>query len=222
MGPAYSNDSSIMLLNVPADKMGAFTEDPEHFYKWVKERGSGAEPEDFLPRRLYRDYIFSLMREAIRTKSDKYVYEHVHGEVTNIELDGQRAIVHLEDHKTLTADRVVLAIGNFPPRNPSIVHGSILESERYARDPWDPGVLDSLSSMDPIVFIGTGQTMADLSLMLHQRGHQGRMTAISRRGLLPMAHRSSGPYPSFFKEISRDDKIRNTLMSVQIILIERS
>lgn len=196
-----------MLLNVPADKMGAFAEDPEHFFKWVRERGDSAEPEDFLPPRLYRDYIFSMMREAIRTKADKDVYEHVHDEVTDIELDGHRAIVHLEGHKTLPADKVVLAIGNFPPRNPSIAHRSVLESERYACDPWDTSVLDSLSRMDPIVFIGTGQTMVDLSLMLRQRGHQGRMTAISRRGLLPMAHRRSDAYPSFSKEISGSESL---------------
>jgi uncharacterized NAD(P)/FAD-binding protein YdhS len=213
MGPAYSNDSSCLLLNVPAEKMGAFSEDPENFCRWVGDRDGRAEPGDFLPRNLYRDYILSLMREAARAKADDITFEFVHGEVTDIELEGLYATVHLRDHKLFTADRVVLALGNFPPRNPSIAHRSVLEGKRYARDPWDAGVLDSLSPKEAIVFIGTGQTMVDLSLMLHQRGHQGRITAISRRGLLPMAHQHSNPYPSFFEEI-RDSESLVRIFSV--------
>ena len=119
----------------------------------------------------------------------------------DIEIVGIRATVHLEGRKPFTADRVVLAIGNFPPRHPSITHRSVLKSERYGCDPWDPNVLDLLLPPDPVVFIGTGQTMVDLALMLHQRRHQGTITAFSRRGLLPMAHRSHELYPSFFEEI---------------------
>jgi uncharacterized NAD(P)/FAD-binding protein YdhS len=202
MGPAYSNESSAMLLNVPAEKMGAFSEDPEHFCKWVRHRGGQAESGHFLPRGLYREYILSLMRQALQAKNDNIDFEYVHGEVTDIKLDEQNAHIHLKDQTQLSGDKVVLAIGNLPPRKPAIVHSSTLDCGRYAGNPWSAGVLDGLSRKDPIVFIGTGQTMVDLSLMLHQRGHQGRITAISRRGLLPMAHRHSDPYPSFFEEIS--------------------
>jgi uncharacterized NAD(P)/FAD-binding protein YdhS len=201
MGPAYSNDSPDLLLNVPAALMGAFSEDPEHFCRWVRHNGGRAEAGDFLSRRLYHDYILSLMQEAVQTRASDVAFEHVRGEVTDIGLDGRRATVHLEDHTSFTADKVVLALGNFPPRHPPIVHRSVLKSERYARDPWDANVLDSLSDRDPVVFIGTGQTMVDLALMLHRRGHHGKITALSRRGLLPLAHRSHEPYPSFFEEI---------------------
>jgi hypothetical protein len=47
------------------------------------------------------------------------------------------------------ADKAVLALGNFPPRHPHIENRSALESERYIRNPWDPGVLDCLSSIIP-------------------------------------------------------------------------
>jgi uncharacterized NAD(P)/FAD-binding protein YdhS len=207
MGPAYSNDSSVLLLNVPAGKMSAISEDPEHFCQWVKERGRDAKQGDFLPRKLYREYILSLMHEAARANAYDAVFELVRAEATDVEPGGQCAVVHLEGRKPLTADRVVLAIGNFPPRNPAIAHASTFESERYVRNPWKNGILDSLHSNDPVVFIGTGQTMIDLSLMLHQRGHQGRIIGISRRGLLPMAHQPSDPYPSFFEEIRDSESL---------------
>ena len=105
--------------------MGAFSEDPEHFYRWVQDRGVRAEPGDFLPRRLYRDYILFLMHEALRARAGDLAFEHIRGEVMDIEIDGIRATVHLEGRKPFTADRVVLAIGNFPPRHPSITHRSV-------------------------------------------------------------------------------------------------
>lgn len=201
MGPAYSNDSFDLLLNVPAALMGALPEDPEHFCKWVRNRGDHAEPGDFLPRRLYHDYVLSLMREVRQTRAGEVAFEHVRGEVIDIASDEQGATVYQEDGTSFSADKVILALGNFPPRHPPVVHKSVLKSERYAHDPWDAHVLNRLSDGDPVVFIGTGQTMVDLTLMLHRRRHQGTLTALSRRGLLSQPHRPHEPYPSFFEEI---------------------
>ncbi|MGA7881010.1 MAG: FAD/NAD(P)-binding protein, partial [Terrimicrobiaceae bacterium] len=66
MGPAYSYAADYLLLNVPAGRMGAFSEDPEHFLTWNRDRGAHAGPWDFLPRRLYRDYILALVCEALQ------------------------------------------------------------------------------------------------------------------------------------------------------------
>ena len=68
-GTAYSYEADYLLLNVPAGRMGAFSEDPEHFLTWNRDRGAHADPWDFLPRRLYRDYILALMREALRERA---------------------------------------------------------------------------------------------------------------------------------------------------------
>jgi uncharacterized NAD(P)/FAD-binding protein YdhS len=39
MGPAYSYEADYLLLNVPVGRMGAFSEDPEHFLTWNRNRG---------------------------------------------------------------------------------------------------------------------------------------------------------------------------------------
>jgi uncharacterized NAD(P)/FAD-binding protein YdhS len=215
MGPAYSTDSFDLLLNVPVGLMGALPEEPEHFCKWVRNQGDRAEPGDFLPRRLYHDYVLSLMSEAVRARASEFDFEHIQGEVTDIELDGQLATVHLKGCQPLTADRVVLALGNFLPRHPPVVHSSALESRRYARNPWDTHVLDGLSDHDPVVFIGTGQTMVDLALLLHKNGHEGPLTALSRRGLLPLAHRRHESYPSFFGEIRGSTSLLHVFRTVR-------
>jgi len=207
MGPAYSDEADCLLLNVPAGRMGAFSEDPEHFLKWSRDRGARVGPWDFLPRRLYRDYILALMREALQARAGGTTFEHVCGEVTDIDTDGGCATIHVEDKGPFVVDKAVLALGNFPPRHPPIENQSALESERYIRNPWNPGVLDSLSRRDTVFLIGTGQTTLDLAVALHRQAHEGRLIALSRRGLLPLAHRGFEPYESFFKEIKESKTI---------------
>lgn len=38
-----------------------------------------------------------------------------------------------------------------------------------------------------MLIVGTGLTMADAVVSLHHNGHQGKITAISRRGIIPKA-----------------------------------
>lgn len=97
MGPAYSDEADYLLLNVPAGRMGALSEDPEHFLKWCRNRGVSAGPWDFLPRRLYRDYILALMREALEARAGGGpAFEHVRGEVTDIDTEGGQATVYVD------------------------------------------------------------------------------------------------------------------------------
>jgi uncharacterized NAD(P)/FAD-binding protein YdhS len=207
MGPAYSNEADYLLLNVPAAKMGAFSEDPEHFLMWAQERGVRAGRSDFLPRRLFRDYIVDLMREALQARTSGPLFEHVCGEVTDIETEGGCATIHVEAEELFVVNKGILALGNFPPRHPSIENRKALHSGRYVRDPWAPGVLAPLSRGDNVILIGSGQTMVDLAVALYRRGHKGRIIALSRHGLPPLAHRGFESYESFFAEIKDPKRI---------------
>ena len=61
-----------------------------------------AGPWDFLPRRLYRDYILALMREALQARAGGTAFEHVRGEVTDIDTEGGCATIHVEDPSSWT------------------------------------------------------------------------------------------------------------------------
>jgi uncharacterized NAD(P)/FAD-binding protein YdhS len=205
MGPAYSSDEDYLLLNVPACKMGAYSQDPEHFLKWARSKGLPAGPWDFLPRKLFRDYIFAQLQEAQQDSKDCPSLEYLTCEVSDIEISEQGAKLQLTGRDPFMVDKVVLALGNFPPRHPQIRNRAALSSGRYIQVPWTPGIFDSLEAGETVVFIGTGQTTIDLVIALHRRGHKGRMLALSRRGLLPLVHRGFDPYPSFYEEM-RDAK----------------
>lgn len=207
MGPAYSDEADHLLLNVPAVRMGALPEDPAHFLKWVRDQGMPVGEWDFLPRKLYRRYVLGLMDNALRVRPSGVTFDHIREEVIDIEVKERKATIYTAGGDSFTAEKVVLALGNFPPPHPLVSNPLVLESERYIRDPWKSDVLDRLASHDSVFLVGTGQTMVDLVLGLQQKRHGGRITAISRRGLLPMAHGSFEPYPSFLEEIKLADNL---------------
>jgi uncharacterized NAD(P)/FAD-binding protein YdhS len=206
MGPAYVDDADNFLLNVPAMRMGALPEDPEHFLKWARRRGIAAGTLEFLPRNLYRRYILDLLHEA-EERAGGPEFEHVRGEVTDVEVSRDRAVVRIESGEHFAVDKVVLALGNFPPGDPPIRNRAALRNPRYVGNPWHTSVLDNVSGTDTVFLIGTGQTTVDLALALNRRGHEGRIIAMSRRGVLPLPHRGFEAYPSFFEEIKDARKV---------------
>ncbi len=206
LGPAYSTDEEY-LLNVPAGIMGAFPDDPEHFLKWARAKGVPAEKGDFLPRKLYRTYIQETLQEALDARPDNRSFERIQAEATGIEMVEGKARVSIRAHGNTLTDRVVLALGNAPPTKPHINDPSFFQDRRFFNNPWDGGLLERIQRDDRILFIGTGQTMVDLTIGLLERHHEGTITAVSRRGLLPLAHRTVEPYPSFYDELRGHSEI---------------
>jgi uncharacterized NAD(P)/FAD-binding protein YdhS len=196
MGPAYSDPSEHLLLNVPAGRMGALSEDPAHFLTWVRQRGVSADEESFLPRRLYGEYLLDLMHRAQHDRTGGPAFEHVSEEVTDIEVKSDGATICTQRARSFVADKVVLALGNFPPRHPTIENQAAFASRRYVRTPWDSRILAGLAPGDAVVLLGTGQTTVDIAVALHAHRYEGRIVAISRRGILPLAHQGFASYPS--------------------------
>jgi uncharacterized NAD(P)/FAD-binding protein YdhS len=215
MGPAYSDDADYLLLNVPAGRMGAFADDPENFLKWAQCRGIRADAFQFLPRGLYRHYVLDLFQNPQRSQADGPRFEHLRGNISDIEAHSDGATIHVEGAASFPADKVVLALGNFLPPDPPIRRRGAFASGRYLRNPWSPDVLARVSRDDAVILIGTGQTTIDLALALDRRGHEGQLVAISRRGLLPFAHRGFESYPSFFAEIEGSTSLLNIFSVVR-------
>jgi uncharacterized NAD(P)/FAD-binding protein YdhS len=187
-GVAYGTTCSDHLLNVPAGRMSAFEEDPDSFLRWARGQDPAATGGSFLPRMAYGQYLESLLASSELEAAAKV--ERISGEVVDAEFGSPGAKVSLRDGRSIPADTVVLALGNFPPSDPRGLTDQVLGSRHYFRDPWDGARRRGIAADDPVVLIGTGLTMVDLALELAGSGHRGPIYAISRRGLLPRPHRS--------------------------------
>ncbi|WP_367872263.1 FAD/NAD(P)-binding protein [Luteolibacter sp. Populi] len=187
-GVAYGTRCPSHLLNVPVGGMSAFPDAPRHFHEWCTRKGRSVEAGHFAPRLWYGEYLGDVLKDAA-------LYSRARLEVRTEQVD--RIDGHAGEFQILTADgasipaeAVVLAIGT-PPGREHFPAGANHEWPAMA-DPWQTGSLDGVKPDDEILIVGTGLTCMDLLAELAARGHRGKITAISRRGLLPACHGCHG------------------------------
>jgi uncharacterized NAD(P)/FAD-binding protein YdhS len=192
-GLAYGTQSRDHLLNVPAGNMSALPHDPHHFLRFCQRQRPDTGEGTFVPRRLYGDYLEWMLREAEACATADSRLTRIVGEVRRIVPDAGagRVKVTLADGGLLDVDRVVLGFGNLAPRTPEMLL-PIAGSARYVRDPWAPSAFDTLDRTQPVMLLGTGLTAVDVAARLLRRAPAQRLYAVSRRGLLPQAHRDRG------------------------------
>jgi uncharacterized NAD(P)/FAD-binding protein YdhS len=207
VGVAYSTVSDFHLLNVPAGKMGAFSADAEHFHKWLKDNRFNYAATDFVPRKIYGEYLTDIFRHELENKSHTTTVNLFNDEAVAIDLTEKCVEIRLDSGKVLEADKVVLAFGNFLPSNPKVPNNSFTKAEKYTQNPWNGKFFDKLDKADEVLLIGTGLTMVDAVLSLYNREHKGKITAVSRHGLLPETHKLGFVYQSFECEILNENRI---------------
>ncbi|WP_343073664.1 FAD/NAD(P)-binding protein [Pyxidicoccus fallax] len=195
-GLAYSTRSAHHLLNVPAARMGAFPDDPEHFLRWLRQTWPDTAPGDFVPRYRYGLYLESLLRDMATRAPPGVQLELVSDEVVSADEEGGRVRLGFLAGGSLEARAAVLALGNAMPADLRVPDGGLYASERYHRSPWAPRALRGVEPDDSVLLIGTGLTMVDTVLSLEEQGHRGVIHALSRHGLLPHVHRGGTPAPA--------------------------
>jgi uncharacterized NAD(P)/FAD-binding protein YdhS len=196
LGTAYSTDEPAHVLNVRAEGMSAWPEEPGHF---ASEFG---DPRGFAERRFFGRYLRDILDEAVASG--------------RVELVSSRAVhaapgadgwhLDLEDGGTVTARAVVLAIGNQPPEPLGIASQA---GPRFINNPWNEeakaAVSEAVASGGDVLLVGTGLTMIDAVLSLSAAGHQGRIVALSRRGQIPKSHADFTAAPVEESEVPHGD-----------------
>lgn len=184
-GAAYGTLHADHLLNVRANRMSAFADAPDHFADWLRRTGAG-DAEDFAQRRVYGRYLEEILETAAAEAGGRL--RIVRDEAVSVDRDGEAERIGLRGGGSIAADAVILSVGNLPPETPRAIRTSKLPEESYVADPWAGDIASGLKPNDEVLLIGTGLTAIDAALMLDAAGFEGRITAISRRGLVPRAH----------------------------------
>ncbi len=189
-GTAYSTTEPAHLLNVPAAKMSAWAEDPDHFARTVEAGGGTAK--DFVERRAFGRYLRAILDEAVASG----LVEVVQARALSARRDGNGWRIEVEGNGEAMADTLALAQGNQPPEP---LRGTEQLGACFINNPW---VAESAAAIARVaegggdaLIVGTGLTMVDMVLSLDAAGHRGRIVALSRRGQIPRAHADFEPAP---------------------------
>jgi uncharacterized NAD(P)/FAD-binding protein YdhS len=178
-GLAYATENESHRLNVRASNMSAFADDPDHFWRWLGAAGhKGEDRFCFIPRLAYGRYLASLIEDHL-TETDAPRLRWLRKTVVGLtERDGS-VILRFSSRETAAFDVAVLCCGHEP-------------SEHLAAPfvgPWKDPRAWNRAQDSTILILGTGLTMVDAAISLSESGHRGPIVAVSRRGLLPQAHR---------------------------------
>ncbi|MEC3911411.1 FAD/NAD(P)-binding protein [Sphingobium sp. CR2-8] len=188
-GLAYGAAQADHILNVRAANMSALPDQPGHFVEWLTSQGLGQEGS-FATRRDYGAYLCAMLDAARAAAGDRF--HVISDEAIDLVVAQDGAFVALQSGYTLVADVAVIAPGNLPPHD--LPAFAALDNPAYVNNPWAADIATGLGPQDSVLLLGSGLTAVDCALSLDSAGFQGKIIALSRRGLMPQAHAPAQPY----------------------------
>lgn len=206
-GIAYSTENPNHLLNVRASNMSAYPDEPDHFYNWLLENHSEKitwELGSFAPRKLYREYLNALLEPYLETENPRLFIER--DEIVEVTTDRGRPVVLTISGHHFSGSAVIVATGN---------EAAIVASGRDVAEYWSSNGYFDIPSENAVAIFGTGLSMVDSVISLLDRGHTGKIHAISRRGLLPARHQHSEPFVIQAENLPIAEGISNLLHRVR-------
>jgi uncharacterized NAD(P)/FAD-binding protein YdhS len=188
-GVAYRTADAKHLLNVPAGHMSAWPDRPDDFLIFARSKDSTVNSTDFLPRRLYGQYV----REILFAQADA-ARQHLSAEVlrdlvicmeTSTSSSGWK--LQTKAGKSIHAQIAILATGHRPPNDPFLERWTGPRT-RFIIDPWTTLALTQIGPNEPVLLLGSGLTAVDVMLTLNRPDRVAPIIVLSRHGLMPMAH----------------------------------
>jgi uncharacterized NAD(P)/FAD-binding protein YdhS len=217
-GVAYAAREFPYLLNVPAARLSADSQDPLQFLRFAQRHVPDAGGEDFLPRALYGDYLQEVLSQAEQAAPAHTRLVRIFGEVRRLTRRGadEPIAAEFDDRPPIMADRVILALGNPPP--PLLPWAvAVRDHAAYRHDPWD--LPKTLRAEHVVLIVGNGLTMADTALALTQdTSRELVLHTISRRGLVPLPQTTFRPTAvqgNGEELLSRADSLRRVLAATR-------
>lgn len=192
-GAAYGTREVDHVLNVRLGNMSAFPEDPEHLSRWLAGQARWSAQGAFITRGDYGRYLRAILAETLAETlaeapdGSPSRLRLVHDEAVELSREGHGWGLRLASGASHSLDVAVLALGNLEPARPAGLEDAVVEAGRYIADPWRGGG-ELPEDARRILLIGSSLTMVDTALSHAQPDR--RFLALSRRGLLPRAHKA--------------------------------
>ena len=223
VGLAYAVNHPAFVLNVAAKRMGAYVSTPDHFYQWLLNEPEHwrnlhpefsevhFEPDDFVPRMIYAEYLRKIFARSIALLEQKNVCViQLKEQVIDVlpvanEIDTRVCVSTLQ--QKILADVTVFATGNNPARQ-IVVAGDGCFSSPYTAE----FLHQDWSSLKDVAVIGSGLSMIDLVQFISSQGFTGNFHIFSRHGLLPLPH--SETHPMAAAPLFDPDRVGNTAIPV--------
>lgn len=217
-GDAYRTPYPFHLLNARVKDMSAYEHDPTHFERWLQGSAEAYPYIDitsslstqFMPRFLYKSYLEDVLRAIERDTDSNITITRQAAEVTDvIYLDD---FYHLVTPKgDIIVDKVVFCLGNAPA---SAFPFPVADDLPRVDNPWHYTAVNDIPNHADVVIVGSGLSMIDAVLTLHHHGHEGKITVVSRHGLLPLPHTNNHAIPDLDWQAS-PDTLRSLMRQVR-------
>jgi uncharacterized NAD(P)/FAD-binding protein YdhS len=216
-GIAYTPYSKKHILNVPAAKMSAFPDRPNHYLDWLMEDPEYKTlPKDwvgasFTPRYLYGAYLEHLWESYNVLAETKNIKINTYFElVSKIDYKNNVATIQTEKGNEIKVDQCIIATGNMLPSNPNVADSNILKSPLYFQNPWQENSVKNINQDLPILIIGNGLTMVDTVIGLLENQFENKIYTISPNGFNILPHRHNGmQYTQFIEEYREDMNLKD-------------
>lgn len=207
-GAAYSSTLPYEPLNVPAGKMSLYTDKPDDFYEWLQEHKGHAQEitrDSFFSRRWFGEYMQQAIEQAIEERASEVQFHAVQSATVqmNVNEKGTYTLTQ-DDGTTIVVNEVVFATGNELPADVISPEAKERLGDHYIADPWNGEAVAGIEPSADILYIGTGLTTIDHLVSAVQKGHTGKLYALSRNGALPQPHGPTQPY-EFTRDVAEAD-----------------
>ena len=188
---AFASFSPHYILNVPASKMNAFTQnDEKNFCQFLKKN----HPEilekithyGFAPRQIYGQYLQEILDESFTlVKKNNIEVELIKQEVISVEGESE-FLITTKNNQKFCADEVALATSfkqsNLPWK---------IDDKNVVAKLWNQNSLafhQKKFTDETICLIGSGLTAVDVIVGLKNKNFRGKIFVVSRRGNFPQKH----------------------------------
>ncbi len=213
-GVAYSTREPHHYLNVRAEEMSAFPDQPAHFIQWLRNfeplwrsldpvfSSLKVTPQSFLPRKIYGLYLKECLKKALEETTCQF--QSLTAEAVDIERKRGHLELTLSNGTSLVADALVLATGVPAAKGKKSLTG-------FTANIWEPtpesllaqASLGHLPESTQVVIIGSGLTTADALMSLFMRNYRGHVTVLSRHGRFSEPHgEPMHAFPEQFSSVS--------------------